>query len=76
MTPRRRLSPDEARLELNQDSPIPGLGKATITVDGKKINVLGLTLLGDSGIVKDKAEPALPCLTVYPPTWRSGRSPA
>jgi hypothetical protein len=76
MTPRRRLSPNEARLELNRDSPIPELGKATITVGGKEIYVLGLPLLGDSGVVKDKAEPTQPCLTVYPPTSALGSLPS
>jgi hypothetical protein len=76
MTPRRRLSPDEARLELNRDSAIPGLGKATVTVGQKEINVLGLPLLGDSGVVEDKAEPNQPCLTVYPPTSALGSLPS
>lgn len=76
MTPRRRLSPNEARSELNRDSPIPGLGKATITVDGQEINVLGLSLLGDSGVVKDKAEPTQPRLTFYPPTSALGSLPS
>jgi hypothetical protein len=29
---------------------------------------LGFSLFGDSGDIKDKAEPSQPCLTVYPPT--------
>jgi len=39
MTPRRRLSPDEARLELNRDSAIPELGKATSTVNAKEMQI-------------------------------------
>src|SRR5208283_1977681 len=39
ITPRRLLSPNEARSELNGDSPIPELGKATITLDGNEINI-------------------------------------
>jgi len=39
MTPRRRLSPDEARLELNRDSAIPELGKATSTANAKEIQI-------------------------------------
>jgi hypothetical protein len=76
MTPRRRLSPNEARSELNRDSPIPELGKATLIVVGKEMNGLGLPLLGDSGVVKDKAEPISLCLTVYPPTSALGSLPS
>ena len=39
MTPRHRLGPNEARLELVRDSPIPGLGKATLTVNGKEMQI-------------------------------------
>jgi putative transposase len=37
---------------------------------------LGLSLSGDSGAEKDKAEPAKPCLTVYPPTSALGSLPS
>ena len=37
---------------------------------------LGLPLLGDSGVVGDKAEPIQPCLTVYPPTSALGSLPS
>ena len=37
---------------------------------------LGLSLSGDSGVSKDKAEPYEPCLTVYPPTSALGSLPS
>ncbi len=37
---------------------------------------LGLSLSGDSGAGKDKAEPTEPCLTVYPPTSALGSLPS
>jgi putative transposase len=37
---------------------------------------LGLSLSGDSGVAKEKAEPDQPCLTVYPPTSALGSLPS
>ncbi|MGD0510982.1 MAG: hypothetical protein ABSA33_04030 [Candidatus Micrarchaeaceae archaeon] len=39
MTPRRRLSRNEARLGLNRDPPIPEFGKATSTVNAKEMQI-------------------------------------
>ena len=39
-------------------------------------NMVGFTALGDSGVVKDKAEPNKPCLTVYLPTSALGSLPS
>jgi putative transposase len=59
----------------NRDRPHQSLGYKT-PVEFAAQARLGLALSGDSGVVKDKAEPNQPCLTVYPPTSALGSLPS
>jgi putative transposase len=59
----------------NSERPHQSLGYKT-PVEFAAEARLGLTLSGDSGDIKDKAEPSQPCLTVYPPTSALGSLPS
>ena len=59
----------------NSERPHQSLGYKT-PVEFAAEARLGLTLSGDSGDIKDKAEPSQPCLTVHPPTSALGSLPS